>query len=137
MSTNDNKGQSRLEQEAISKRKEIFAGEDFSPKTDPYSAEHDTALTHDDDKHEKGKGTGEGGHTFSVPGSGSKTAIDRSQFNTEDGGGSFDKFGRNNTGGRKWLQTIGLYGPDRQYGTNSIRTDANIADGQYAGGYKR
>lgn len=123
--------QSRLEQEGISKRKETIIKNDFSSKTEPYSDSHELARTHDDQNHPLGKGTGEGGHTYTIPdGRKSKTAIDRSQFNTENGGGSFDKFGRNNSGGRNFLQKISLYGPDKQYGPDSIVCDENINDGQ-------
>ena len=123
--------QSRLEQEAISKRKETIIKNDFSSKTEPYSDSHDLAKTHDDQHHPLGKGTGEGGHTYTIPdGKKSKTAIDRSQFNTENGGGSYDKFGKNSTGGRSFLQRINLYGPDKEYGVDSISCEENINDGQ-------
>ena len=85
--------QSRLETEGLSKRKETLVKNDFTPKSEHYSSSHDMAKTHDDNKHPLGKGLDNGGHTHTIPNpKKSKTAIDKSQFNTEKGGCSYDKF---------------------------------------------
>lgn len=127
--------QTRLEQEGIDKRNETMRGNVFYSVKEAeknYSDKHDTARTHDDDKHILGKGTGHGGHTYVVPGeSKSKTMINKSNFDTENGGGAYDIHGRNNVGGRNFLKKISKYGPDKQYGIGSIDTSANIEEGQY------
>lgn len=124
--------QSRLEQDAISARKELTLKNDFKKGAEEYSAQNEKAITHDDEKHPHGKGTNHGGHTHMVPDAKkSKTAIDYSQIDTANGGGSFDKFGRNNVGGRNRMQMINIYGPDRQYGIDSIDTGKNIEEGQF------
>lgn len=125
--------QSNLEKNGLSKRKEQTQVRDHYNfnKTNPYSENHELAKTHNDKGHPWGKGTGEGGHTYTTPNwEKSKTAIDRSQFNTESGGGSHDIFGINDYGGRSFLQRINLYGPDREYGVESISSEENINDGQ-------
>lgn len=126
--------QSRLEKEGIAARKTTINENEFNSKTEPYSNGHDAAITHNDNKHAHGKGTGSEGHTFTIPdGSKSKTAIDRSQFDTENGGGSYDIYGIDGTGsstGRKRLQEINLYGPRRAYG--KVNTEANLKEGQFS-----
>jgi hypothetical protein len=122
--------QVKLEKEAIAKRNELALKNDFSKNGEEYSSLHDTALTHNDDKHALGKGSGHGGHTYATPGV-SKTMINRDQFDTENGGGAYDIHGRNNVGGRNYLKKISIYNQDRQYGINSIDMSANIKDGQY------
>ena len=114
--------QTRLEQEAIIIRKERLIKNDFQPKVDgkQYDYEHDSAKTHDDELHPLGKGTGSGGHTHVTPNRNAPKTINYTQFNTEIGGGSYDIYGANNVGGRRYSQNINLYGPDRQYNENSI-----------------
>ena len=124
--------QSRLEQEALNSRKEALLKNDFVKGSDEYSIDSEDAKTHEDEKHPHGKGTSHGGHTHTVPNAKkSKVAIDRSQIDTENGGGSYDKFGRNNMSGRYRLQSINIYGPENEYGVNSIDTSKNIEDGQF------
>ena len=124
--------QSRLEQEGLNIRKELLTKNDFNRTTDVYSEEHDKSKTHNDELHPLGKGTGHGGHTHTVPNRKlSKTAIDRSQFDTENGGGSYDIYGYNNAGGRTRLLSINLYNANKQYNENSIDTTSNIEDGQW------
>lgn len=127
----EEKRQSRLEQEGIDVRKEKLLRNDFMRDVNEYDANNDAAKTHDDENHPWGKGTGSGGHGYTIPGqSKSKTKFDYSQFNTTNGGGSYDKYGRNNVGGRERLQLINLYGPENEYGENSVDTSKNIEDGQ-------
>ena len=125
--------QSRLEQDALEIRKNTLIKNDYMKgEKGEYGAEHEDAKTHNDEIHPHVKGSGHGGHTHVVPNPNkSKTAIERSQIDTENGGGSYDKFGRNGMGGRIRLQSINIYGPDNQYGVESIDTNKNIEDGQY------
>lgn len=124
--------QTRLEQEGIQARKEQTIKNDFSKNGEIYNEENDLALSHDDELHPLGKGSGHGGHTHVVPNRrASKTAIDRSQFDTERGGGSYDIFGMNDAGGRKRSTMINLYSANYQYNENSIDTSKNIEDGQW------
>lgn len=124
--------QTRLEAEGLALRKETNVKNDYNPKTEVYSDTHEDALTHNDELHPLGKGSGHGGHTHTRPDkNASKTAIDRSQIDTENGGGSFDIYGINNAGGRLRSQSINIYGPENQYNENSIDTSKNIEDGQW------
>lgn len=124
--------QSRLEQEALKLRKETLIKNDFIREVEEYSETSDKAKTHDDEHHPHGKGTGHGGHTFTTPDAKkSKTMIDHSQFDTTNGGGSYDKFGRNGVGGRFRMETINIYGPEHSYGVDSVDTTKNIEDGQF------
>ena len=69
--------QSRLESEALGYRKETLIINDYQKETGKeYSAEHEDAKSHDDELHPLGKGTGNGGHGYSVPNpNASKTQI--------------------------------------------------------------
>lgn len=123
--------QSRLEQEALDTRKELTIKNDYS-KNNEYSLEHEDTKTHYDEEHAHGKGTGHGGHTHVVPNpKKSRFSIEKSQFDTENGGGSFDIYGMGNVGGRNRLQAINIYGPNNQYGVDSIDTSKNFDEGQY------
>ena len=115
--------QTRLEEEGKVIRNERLIKNEYQKNEEKqYNEEHDTALTHDDELHPLGKGTKSGGHTHITPNRKAPKAIDYSQFNTENGGGSYDIFGRDEAGGRKRSQMINIYGPDRQYNENSIDT---------------
>ena len=59
--------QSRLEQDAISARKEQTLKNEFKKGAEEYSAQSEKAKTHDDEKNPHGKGTNHGGHTHIVP----------------------------------------------------------------------
>ena len=122
--------QSTLEKKGIERRKVEILRNDYEIDNQ-YSFEHDDALTHEDEAHPMGKGTGEGGHGYTLPNPNlSPYIIDRSNFNTQDGGGSYDKYGRNGVGGRYKLQGINIYGPNNEYGRESVEVDMNII-GQY------
>lgn len=124
--------QTRLEAESLQIRKETSIKNDYNSKTELYNENHDSAKTHNDELHPLGKGTGHGGHTHTKPNrNASKTMIDRSQFDTNNGGGSYDIYGMNNAGGRIRSQMINLYGPENQYNEDSIDTSKNIEDGQW------
>ena len=77
-----------------------------------------------------GKGTGHGGHTHSVPDCTKPSAIDYSNFDTENGGGLYDIEGRNGVGGRIFLKNISVYNETFEYGPNLVDTSLNVADGQ-------
>jgi hypothetical protein len=123
--------QTRLEKTSISKRQELLVKNDYD-KNDAYSAKHEDALSHPESYDKPlGKGTGNGGHTHSVPnGMLSTTSYNYSNIDTNGGGGSYDIHGRNGQGGRKFLQTINLYGPENRYGAHLIDTSLNQIDGQ-------
>ena len=115
---------SRIEIEGSQIRKDAVINKNvFNSKTEVYSEEHDKAKTHDDETHPLGKGTGHGGHTHTTPNRNApKTKIDRTQFDTENGGGSHDIYGYNNAGGRINSLRINIYNSENQYNENSIDT---------------
>ena len=124
--------QTRLEQEGILARKEQTIKNDFSKNGEIYNEESELALSHEDESHPLGKGTGSSGHGHRIPNrNASKTTIDRTDFDTERGGGSYDIFGMNDAGGRKRLTMINLYSANYQYNENSIDTSKNVEDGQW------
>ena len=123
--------QTRLESKSIEKRQELLVGNDYD-KNDAYSSTHEDALSHPE-SHDKplGKGTGNGGHTHTLPNPLlPQNGYNYSSIDTSNGGGSYDIHGRNGKGGRKFLQTINLYGPDNRYGAKIIDTSLNQIDGQ-------
>lgn len=113
--------QSYLEQEAITKREEILVRNDYGEEVE-YNTLHTNALSNGDPQ---GKGTGNGGHLFSVPNRNKPKTIDYTNFNTFNGGGRYDIEGRNGIGGREFLQNISIYNANNEYGKNSIDTSAN------------
>lgn len=118
--------QTCLEQKGIEARNESLVRNDYT-KADEYSALHQDALATGDPQ---GKGTGNGGHTHSVPDCTKPSAIDYSNFDTENGGGLYDIQGRNGVGGRIFLQNISVYNKNYEYGANLVDTALNVADGQ-------
>jgi hypothetical protein len=115
----------RLEIEGSQIRKDIIINKnDFNSKTEVYSEEHDSAKTHNDETHPLGKGTGHGGHTHTTPkrnaSKADKERIDRTQIDTENGGGSHDIFGYNNAGGRINSLRINIYNSENQYSKDLI-----------------
>lgn len=125
--------QSRLESEALNYRKETLIINDYQKEVGKeYSADHEDAKAHNDELHPLGKGTGSGGHTYSIPNpNASKTQIKR-QIDTENGGGSYDIYGRPSVGGgRNRLLAINLYSKEEAYGFDSVDTSANVLEGQY------
>ena len=113
--------QSYLEQEAISKREEILVRNDYGEEVE-YNTLHTDALSNGDPQ---GKGTGNGGHLFSVPNRNKPKTIDYTNFNTFNGGGRYDIEGRNGIRGREFLHNISIYNANNEYGKNSIDTSAN------------
>lgn len=120
--------QSCLEKRGIDERHNEIVRNDYNIE-DPYSSTHSDALSDGD---ALGKGTGHGGHTYSIPDcTKPTTTIDYSNFDTFNGGGLYDIKGRNGIGGRDWATSISLYNQNYQYSANLINTEANINDGQY------
>jgi hypothetical protein len=108
-------------------RRDNLPTSDYNAK-DPYNANHEDAISNDKPL---GKGTGHGGHLHSQPdASKPSTMIDYSNFDTFNGGGSYDIHGRNEIGGRNRLMTYNIYGPNNAYDLNSIDTSENIKAGQ-------
>lgn len=118
--------QTCLEKKGIEARNETLVRNDYS-KVDEYSAAHKNAISDGD---VKGKGTGHGGHTHSVPDCTKPSTIDYSNFDTEHGGGRYDIEGRNGVGGRNFLKNISMYNETFEYGATLVDTSANVADGQ-------
>jgi hypothetical protein len=118
--------QTCLEKKGIEARHESLVRNDYN-LNDEYTSTHSNALSNGDPK---GKGTGHGGHTYSVPDCNRPTSIDYSNFDTENGGGLYDIEGRNGNGGRNFLITINNYNKENPYGANLVDTTLNVSDGQ-------
>lgn len=119
--------QSRLESEAIDKRRELGAISDYQKNTNEYNEQHQDALSTGDPQ---GKGTGVA-MGYSIPGQTTNRGINYSNIVTNSGGGLYDIEGRNGVGGRNFLKTINLYNAENSYGVDSIDTTKNVAEGQY------
>lgn len=123
--------QTNLEKKAIDRRTIETLRSDYN-KNEKYDVTHEDAKS-DASKTDKplGKGTGHGGHTHYQPNYNKpQTLIDYSNFDTFNGGGSYDIHGRNEVGGRNRLVTYNIYGPNNSYLAEAIDTSANVADGQ-------
>ena len=110
--------QSRLEKEAIDLRKETLLKNDYG-KENEYSTEHPDAQSG-----EKGKGVGVGEPYLLPDPLASKTSY-KSTLITDKGGNTAD------INKRQEAQMINIYGPNNQYGPDSVDTSVNIEDGQY------
>jgi hypothetical protein len=120
--------QSKLEKIGIEERKNEILKSDYDLETQ-YSSTHEDALSTNDPK---GKGTGHGGHTHFLPDqTKASTTIDYSNFDTENGGGSYDIEGRNNVGGRNRLTAYSIYSKEHQYGAHLIDSEENLRQGQF------
>ena len=120
--------QSCLEKKGIEERKEHIVRSDYNIE-DQYSANHSDAKSNGDPR---GKGTGHGGFSHWLPDcSKPSSMIDYSNFDTTNGGGSFDIDGRNGIGGRNYLKTISMYNENYQYGSHLVNTEENLNQGQY------
>ena len=123
--------QTNLEKKAIERRQTELLRSDYS-KNDKYDVSHEDAKS-DASQQDKplGKGTGHGGHTHYRPdATKSTTMIDYSNFDTFNGGGSYDIHGKNEIGGRNRLVTYNVYGPNNSYIDEPIDESINMADGQ-------
>ena len=140
----DNSKQSKLEKIGIAYRDNTlvvqgqqvnaFSRNDYN-KNVPYSDEHvdahwDESNTSPDGK-PLGKGTNSGGHTFSIPDQGLPTDLIVPQIVTENGGCSYDIYGRREfSSGRNYLMNISLYNKNHEYNKGSVVLD-DLIDGQY------
>lgn len=104
-------------------------------KNDPYNETHpDTKWSEtntDPNGKPLGKGSGSGGHKFSIPNQNIPSDLITPQIDTEHGGGSYDIWGRKEfESGRNYLKNISLYNEDNQYGKDSVILDTMI-EGQF------
>lgn len=127
MATIEN-GQTCLEKRGIEERGNEINRSDYN-ELRPYGPTHKDALSDGDPQ---GKGTGHGGHNAWLPDCTKPTnMIDYSNFDTFNGGGSYDINGRNDVGGREKSIRSSKYNYENQYGADLINTAENIAQGQY------
>ena len=121
-------GQTCIEKRGMDERHIEIARSDYNIENQ-YSASHSDALSNGDPQ---GKGTGHGGHGDWLPDCTKPTnMIDYSNFDTENGGGSYDINGRNGFGGRIRSLARSMYNKENMYGPNLVNTEQNIIDGQY------
>lgn len=118
--------QSCLEVKGLEARNELLVRNDYT-RNDEYSGNHPDAQSTGDPQ---GKGTGVGGHLFSIPDCTRPSSISYSNFDTERGGGLYDIEGRNGTGGRNFLMNISMYNRERDYCGLNVDTTENVRDGQ-------
>lgn len=132
--------QSTLEKIGFERRKEDELLRKDISKTNEYNANHDSAKWHEGDEsrpHGKGTNGSYENHTINPYNSDSKNYI-KGQLDITQGGGSYDIYGAPNQkgfstvgGGRKELQRINVYGPDKQYSIDAIDTSLAEEDGQF------
>ena len=120
-------GQTRLEIDSISNRKDSLAREDYN-NSNEYGASNPDAIATEGEI--LGKGTGGAGYHDWLPyyekDKNSRNTIDYSNFTTDDTvGGCLDKTARRNAEARS------IYNKNYEYGSNLIKTDINVANGQY------
>ena len=85
------------------------------PGETEYNEEHPSAKMAENAP--LGKGADAVGDSFIIPTPGSHNKSIKPLFNTEEGGGSYDRERR------KWGNVTNLYGPNNQYGADSIKID--------------
>lgn len=125
----DTNGQSCLEKRGIEERNTEIVRNDYQKEDNEYNSKHADALSDGDSR---GKGTGHGGHTHWLPDcNGPIGMINYSNFDTFNGGNSYDINGRNDVGGRLKAMTFSKYNQDNQYSSILISTELNKIDGQY------
>lgn len=121
--------QSCLEKRGMEARQEHLVRNDFQRSTNEYNAQSSSALSDGDPN---GKGTGHGGHSHWLPNcDGPIGMINYSNFDTFNGGGSYDINGRNDVGGRNRALANSLYNRNKPYGLTSVSTELNQIEGQY------
>ena len=114
--------QSRLEKEAFIKRPELEMMNTYQDEFNEYSENHKNAKSDGD---VKGKGVGTASNPYLLPNENESKTSYKPTLITDQGGGAID------IQQRALLEGINIYGPDNQYGPNSVDTSANVADGQY------
>lgn len=123
-------GQSCLEKRGMDERQVELTRSDYNIENQ-YGPTHPDAIS---DNNPQGKGTGHGGHTHFLPDCTKPTGmIDYSNFDTMNGGGSYDIYGRAEAGesGRNVSLARSMYNRENPYGAELVNTEKNIADGQY------
>lgn len=127
MATFEN-GQTCLEKRGMDERNQEIVRSDYNQEN-PYGPTHPDAISDGDPQ---GKGTGHGGHNAWLPDCTKPTnMIDYSNFDTFNGGGSYDIYGRNDVGGRERSLARSMYNHEQPYGADLVNTSENIAQGQY------
>lgn len=135
----ENSKQSRLDKEGIEYRSTRIPGKNkYVDNVNPYDENSDDARHHDDDQHPWGKGTGKSmGYAvrdLTKP----KDHINYSNVDTRsEAGGSYDIYGAKGVkgafqgdAGREFLKRINIYGPENEYGKDSVVIDESVR-GQY------
>lgn len=121
-------GQTCLEKRGMDERSEEIVRSDYNAEN-PYGPTHPDAISDGDPQ---GKGTGHGGHNAWLPDcTKPNNMIDYSNFDTINGGGSYDIYGRNDIGGRERSLARSMYNQENQYSANLVNTTENVAQGQY------
>jgi hypothetical protein len=122
--------QTNLEKKGIEKRNTTIISNDYN-KNIKYDENHaDTVSDASKKDKTRGKGTGHGGHGHSMPDASRPSTPDYSNFDTFNGGGSYDIYGRNEKGGRVRTLTYNLYGPNNSYLSEPIDSTLNVSEGQ-------
>jgi hypothetical protein len=123
--------QTNLEKKGFEKRAVELVKNDYNSGEEfKYTESHVDALS-DATKTDKplGKGTGKS-HMHLRPDASKPTSPDYSNFDTFNGGGSYDIYGRNEIGGRNRIMTYNIYGPTNAYTPESIDTSLAVEAGQ-------
>lgn len=108
----------------VEARKKQLAGADYK-KNKEYGVNEDSYNY--SDKNPLGKGTSTQTSDYVTIGS----ATSSPQFDTNDGGNSYDRYGSIGAGGksgRENLKTLNKYTPESYYGVNSPKSDENMVD---------
>ena len=128
-----NNGQTCLEKQGITARKDQTLRSDYT-KNDEYSSVHQDSISNGDVQG-KGHPTVKG-HTHWTPScdgtANNMIKYDNFATSPEDQiGGEYDIKGRNGIDGREGQLARSLYNYKAPYGTTSVDTTANVNDGQY------
>jgi len=130
----DKAKQSRLDSEGRDYRDSKIHGKNrYIDELNEYDGDNEDALSHDDENHPWGKGTGKSlGYAvrnLSAP----KTQMSYSNVDTRNGGGSYDKFGTKGVdkafqgdSGREYLKKLNIYSSDNAYGKESVDVDSSV-----------
>lgn len=134
----------RLESEGKEYRSKSIPGKNrYADEINPYDGDNQDALHHDDDKHPWGKGTGKS-MGYAIKKDTPKGIFgyqnhdyEYGNVDTKNGGGSYDIYGTEGVdkayqgkSGRNYLQQINIYGPEKEYGKDSVDID-NTIRGQF------
>lgn len=126
--------ESRLDKEGQEYRKDRIPGKNkYLDEINEYDGNNEDALSHDDESHPWGKGTGKSMGYAVRNVNAPKTQINYSNVDTRNGGGSYDKFGAKGAdkafqgdAGRIFLQKLNEYGPEKEYGKESVDINTKV-----------